>query len=407
MSNNSHSKSKSANVKLRAACNLCNAAKVKCTGDRSGCTRCQHLSLQCIYTESRVGKVPGTRAKKNRRPVEHNAADTADPTGPISVDQQPGQTTTTTTTAERPPIHSNLVNSDLDWMDDFQNPYENGFGSMDGVTFESIMSDFDPTDEGRRNTTSSHESSVASPDENDISQSGESIMPTAGAFHRMTSQNGLSSNEHTRIYDTTERLPNRTTLPKPGAGQPPTEQKQSYKNVDSHCVLACTEIINNLERYVLAELKALDLCLTIVRPANEDLRRLVDTQKASRNFRCMALFSVIMYQIVELFEVGCAAFILEGIGGPEKMLPEWLRSGGTSGLGLGAFRMGAKEQRAWRTDIVLKDVQQSVEILQSIVTLARLGPRQACQDTPDERASCYSELECRFAVLQKSLLESK
>ncbi|KAF2671451.1 hypothetical protein BT63DRAFT_217410 [Microthyrium microscopicum] len=49
-------------VKLRAACNSCHASKVRCSGEKSGCARCRTLGLECVYVESRVGKVKRRRA---------------------------------------------------------------------------------------------------------------------------------------------------------------------------------------------------------------------------------------------------------------------------------------------------------------------------------------------------------
>ncbi|KAF2789635.1 hypothetical protein K505DRAFT_378094, partial [Melanomma pulvis-pyrius CBS 109.77] len=64
--------------KLRSACNQCNAAKVKCSGDRRGCTRCVGLNVECIYLESRVGKVQGVRAKRKKfQPENAPGNDTA------------------------------------------------------------------------------------------------------------------------------------------------------------------------------------------------------------------------------------------------------------------------------------------------------------------------------------------
>ena len=179
--------------------------------------------------------------------------------------------------------------------------------------------------------------------------------------------------------------------------------QKSYKELDSHCVLACTQIISHLETYILADLKTLDLSLSIVRDTLTEIGRLVDTQRASRNFRCMALFSVIMYQIIELLEAGCDTFLSETKENPADGLPGWLRHGSAANFGFGAFRMGAKEQRAWRADIVLKELCKSSEILQKIINLARLGPRQVCNGNPDDRAACYSDLERRLVALREKI----
>lgn len=164
-------------------------------------------------------------------------------------------------------------------------------------------------------------------------------------------------------------------------------------------MLACAQIIINLENYILAELKALDFCLGIVRQTVDELGWLVETQQASRNSRYMGIFAVIMSQIIELLEVECADYLFEGKSEAANGFSEWLRNQSTPGFGFGAFRMGAREQRAWRAGIVLKKVRQSSEILQKIITLARLGPLQLSPGTAEDWAACYSELEGRFRAL--------
>ncbi|KAL2846420.1 hypothetical protein BJY01DRAFT_263313 [Aspergillus pseudoustus] len=66
--------------KLRSACNECHAAKVRCSGEKTGCQRCGNLHLKCAFSISRIGKVPGKRSKANR--VAAAAASTS--SAPIS-----------------------------------------------------------------------------------------------------------------------------------------------------------------------------------------------------------------------------------------------------------------------------------------------------------------------------------
>lgn len=295
-------------------------------------------------------------------------------------------------------VHNAFDNSSLDWINELQQPYETDIMSLDGESFGNMMNDFDPTFGGGRTATPSHHSSITTPERNDVSYTDDSIIPAADLTADAGTRDGGSNSYGTRNKDQ-----DNTTRIEPGVGHAPYMDNQSRIEIDSHCVFACTEIINDLERYVLTELKALDLCLSVVRQTVEYLRRLVDTQQTSRNVRCMALFSVIAYQIIELLEIGCAAFLSESEGGPEKVVPQPFRTGSASGLGLGAFRMGVREQRAWRTDIALKDVKQSSQLLQDIIALARLGPPRNHQGSPEERVSCYSDLQRRFAVLEQRL----
>ncbi|POS75436.1 hypothetical protein DHEL01_v206178 [Diaporthe helianthi] len=45
---------------------MCVIAQVKCTGELKGCARCNSLQTECVYEESRVGKVQSSRAKRRK-----------------------------------------------------------------------------------------------------------------------------------------------------------------------------------------------------------------------------------------------------------------------------------------------------------------------------------------------------
>lgn len=45
---------------------ICLLLKVKCTGEHDGCARCRNLNTECVYAESRVGKVQGSRSKRRK-----------------------------------------------------------------------------------------------------------------------------------------------------------------------------------------------------------------------------------------------------------------------------------------------------------------------------------------------------
>lgn len=63
---------RSSQRKLKAACDQCHAAKVKCRGQRPHCSRCIDISLPCHYSfAARMGKPPGS---KNRKTLERMLA---------------------------------------------------------------------------------------------------------------------------------------------------------------------------------------------------------------------------------------------------------------------------------------------------------------------------------------------
>ena len=174
-------------------------------------------------------------------------------------------------------------------------------------------------------------------------------------------------------------------------------------SIDSQCILACTQIIINLENYIITDLKALDIILGIIKKAIDTLHKLINLQQDSRSFRIQALFGVIMYQIIELLETGCAGFLVEHTKAATQGLDKLdsIDVGGyLPGLGFGTFQIDAEDKRSWRAQIVLKALRQSSEILQKIVSLARIGHiHDLQQQAGSEREPCYADLERRLKSL--------
>ncbi|OCL06607.1 hypothetical protein AOQ84DRAFT_223642 [Glonium stellatum] len=181
--------------------------------------------------------------------------------------------------------------------------------------------------------------------------------------------------------------------------------RQQQNGISSQCVVDCCQIINDLENYILAELKVFKLVLGIVKKALEKLIQLIAIQQGSRNLRCLMLFNTIMYQIIELLE-SCHAALSEeserqrgrgSIGQSPSVL--------SSGLGYSDFCMDAEEQSAWRSRVMLKEMNQASEVVQKIKTLAGVGPDPSGTSTPlvgkarEFREHCYIDLELRLKDL--------
>ena len=164
-------------------------------------------------------------------------------------------------------------------------------------------------------------------------------------------------------------------------------------------------MITSLENYIADQLKALDLILGIVKRAVDTLNPLVGQQLGPRNLKCLALFGVMMYQIIELVEAGCAKFLEdqpEDFSMPDLSPANGLgRLGvGGAGLGFGAFHFNHEEQKMWRSQIVLKELLQISELLRKIMALANTGPRgQETVSSASEREGCYHDLEGRLKVV--------
>ncbi|KAH7114399.1 hypothetical protein B0J11DRAFT_135719 [Dendryphion nanum] len=53
--------------KLRSACDPCHSAKVRCSGERTGCNRCSHGGRICRYSISNMGRTLGERKPRRKQ----------------------------------------------------------------------------------------------------------------------------------------------------------------------------------------------------------------------------------------------------------------------------------------------------------------------------------------------------
>ncbi|KAI0594480.1 hypothetical protein F4775DRAFT_573904 [Biscogniauxia sp. FL1348] len=61
--------------KKRIACDNCHFSKVRCTGEMSGCQRCERGHKTCHYSESNMGRMPPGGVSKRRKSIPHKALD--------------------------------------------------------------------------------------------------------------------------------------------------------------------------------------------------------------------------------------------------------------------------------------------------------------------------------------------
>ncbi|KAF2259673.1 hypothetical protein CC78DRAFT_620824 [Lojkania enalia] len=424
--------------KLRSACNQCNAAKVKCSGEREGCTRCVNLRVQCIYVESRVGKVQGIRTKRKRAPTESDTA-TDVPSRANSIGRAPEDRPDERQRADlcgpsvtSPKRHApdSLEQALRSWSADSWNStnWDNEIISLDvpPTIFEDYMNE---------NATATHTTTTAldmleiGTISDTTSANGSGIAFSSSELSSTISEPAGDSTEHKQYPPLRLTPPPQSAAPSAPALATPVslvsapasatlatkepitprepsarEIERSMAKIDSKCVLACANIITTLENYLLSELKVLDLILSTVRQVGDELKKLIQHQQQTRSDRCMLLFVTIMHQIIHLLEMG-AKETFEEDSTHENVVSVGLFSDTQScfmpKLGFGAFSINSEEQRAWKSHIIRKELQHTGELLAGILALARLGPRGAC-NSPEavaERIKCLSMLERRLKSL--------
>jgi hypothetical protein len=252
-----------------------------------------------------------------------------------------------------------------------------------------------------------------------LSIPGEDMMAASldSNVETLTSGSSIDTNAHAAFHiqrpvvNVFSSYSNAPTPPPAPAPPPPSRPSGPSREVESQSVLACTQLISSLENYIIADLKALDIILGIIKKAVDSLNQLISLQEPVCNFRCQMLFGVIMNQIITLLEVGCGSMVDGGKKGPPDSLSPLfgetpLNSLNSSYLNLPAFALGtfqldAKEQRSWRAQIVSKELQQTSTILQRIMVLRIDGNSDSNEHASKNRTSpcLLSDVDYRLKAL--------
>lgn len=352
------SASRQTTVKLRAACNTCCAAKVKCSGQKSGCDRCRNIGSLCVYLESRVGKVPGVRARRKQ----------SQPSTTINANRS-GDQGTYTRHAPRPVTPA-------------PSAHESSF----------LTSEYDDV------LSWSHDTQLAATNHDICHYIDDSTMNTMDFGMNDLLETPPSTINHVEGSDP---VPQSQTMPLSLGLRPRNEQ-------DSQCILECCSIIGDLENYIMADLKVFKILLSIVRKALISLTALVSFQQGSRNLRCLFLFDTIMYQVLEMLESSTANYE----GDASSLHYSGSISTATSlrmpPLGLGDFGLDPSEQSAWRLQTISKEVHRAMEVLRKMRVLCGVGPNDAdavgnASDKSRER--CHADLTLRFQQLRERITQ--
>ncbi|KAI0549794.1 hypothetical protein F4679DRAFT_255896 [Xylaria curta] len=371
-------------VKLRSACNQCCAAKVKCSGEKTGCSRCRNTGTECVFQESRVGKVPGIRAKRKQAHIQKQAA-AQSKYGPSADKTTDSIFVSTEANGVEHGRECELDQGDaMSWttgwhLEPSGNPAFNLLDELDTCTPENIETTLSGNTDGSSGSTGfvttdpSEETYILTPPDTNLDE-----------FLMIQLPNPIQPEQNIGI-DTASRISTSSCL------RPRNER-------DSQCCLECCQMINDLENYIMAELKAFKILLGIIRRALGRSRELINSQQNSGNPRCIMLFTTLMHQILELLDACLSIVIAEPKG---RGL-----SGGSLGIGFGDYTIDAEEQSAFRLQTILKEVNQAIEALNKLRALAAgvtshsrsLGP-----EGTNQRGDYCLDLELGFKELRQRI----
>ncbi|KAI0141790.1 hypothetical protein GGR57DRAFT_486639 [Xylariaceae sp. FL1272] len=346
--------------KLRAACNQCAASKVKCSGEKTGCSSCANRGIECVFAESRVGRVPGMRGKRKLTNPDTRSMGTtrgavlAEPTSlsPHTPDDlNPGDAIDLDCTTASTP--GSLV-PDTDHMGLFDDTLL-GWPTVSNTGLDERSADdiFAATDLSwqqqlsRINQGTSNRTSVPS------------LAYTTSTMNSTGIEAGYQAPPRSQDSPFSLRRSTPTTPP----------QMAVVDERNNQCVIACSQIIFSLEKYQVDKLKVLNLILGIVKGVTKRLDPLVNGQFECHSTKCLALFDIIIYQLVEMLETGCADFLAEvpDIPGP---FPLDLMEPGFHEVDMSGFGMGLKDQERFRSQNILEVLRPLIRIMQKVLFIS-------------------------------------
>ena len=163
---------------------------------------------------------------------------------------------------------------------------------------------------------------------------------------------------------------------------------------NNQCVIACSQIIFSLERYQVDKLKVLDLILGIVKGVTKRLDPLVNGQFECPSTKCLALFDIIMYQLVEMLEAGCADFLAD-TSDAQRPLPLELVEHRFHELEFSGFGMGFKDQERFRSQVILEVLRPVIKIMQKVLFISTSAGL--------DRDNCSQEGQSRLKTLEEKI----
>lgn len=210
-------------------------------------------------------------------------------------------------------------------------------------------------------------------------------------------RNGIELNElyqHTIHDRPTPQSTNKTLFTSSLLSSCPQNRPEEVDR-GTHAVVACCEIASQLERYLLADLRPLDIILEVCRRACNRLMELNDISAACYP-RVPTLVYITLAQAVELIRKGCEELLDETQYNRNRTfvnLDSKLSS--TTNLEFGVLNTDPQERRSWYAQLVIKELNKIQRLVEHLS-----GPR----DVPDR---VKSGLEGIWLAVGRQAVEQK
>lgn len=339
--------------------------QLRCSGEKTGCVRCETIGQECIYVESRVGKVRGVRRKYKT----HNTTRDSSNHSP-----------------QRPPTSNNATESNQLIGAIITTSSNNTFDHVLSSIFDNSFFDLDNPTEHRDDDFMDFENQEPSPTTELVRSSLLADDNFSSNFdYQVNGQDSAlqeaSNTRTTNPISPPTSLSNQRTLlgpPLPSEGHREDYSKLLASSLTEHypgsrhsgqCIIECVGVLQYLEDRVLKELFALDDVLGCNRKAICDISKLMASEEFQRSSSCHLIAIIAILQIVVLFEAACSDFHVRNLHfcSPELVEPSETPSRKSMPcLALGSFQLDSEEQLSLMSLVVSNALQCCLTTLQKL-----------------------------------------
>ncbi|UPK95024.1 hypothetical protein LCI18_005959 [Fusarium solani-melongenae] len=332
--------------RMRSACTSCHAAKVRCTGEKTGCKRCLQSNMTCTYEVSLVGRMTKKRRRQKCNGRSRNTVDD------ISVECLHPLSRLVSCGDQDCLDPCKLAISSPGCSDDpsAQHPYDH---TLDQTGNGNPQSQY-PSIELRNNSVYGPYSEI------------ESILPCL------------------RQADILPLSPDSTWLSPSTSDSPPKEQWSPEPQITS-VISELSTMLESLETQTRSKPRALDEILQANRACMTSLGKILTTSEYS-SYRSGGILVVSALElIIYSFE---EAIKSQGWGSESSSQT----CGSLSSVKFGVFEVDPEEQVAIAKRIVSKEVRNCLEIVRNLAGECMCQGLEGCKSLV---AQSYSALEQR------------
>jgi hypothetical protein len=356
------SSSQSHSPKLRASCDTCFIAKIKCSKDRPMCSRCLAFGAECKYSpSSRTGK-PKSDSKKSRSSMSKHRTISEESNVSSSTEYSP------------PPMNMDTEDPasyfpETEWSTtpaSEADPYEN-----QRFTSPSIMSMH-----ARQNSSESSTSSAASVDEYDTSSYWAYSAPTyitspyihnADYLHPedISEPSASASAPWVGYTDPYQYSASETCDARPGALPNLFMDECLARTTSCNCFNACLEILQTLHNFnAVPPTSSFDIVLTVNQKAMETCSQTLNCSicnSGSHSGLRTMLLGTILGRIILIYQDASRDYFGPACGPGNQPLP----------LTFGVYRVASEDIRWMQLVIILRDLKKFKGVLTRFQKTAR------------------------------------